>query len=137
MTDPKQAGPHRNAADVDHEESDVNVRAIVKFGAGLFVLAAVIHLAVWVLFRAYEAREIRNNPPQPLAVDASRIPPAPTLQEAPRVELQELRARESAVLNSYGWVDRDAGIVRIPIAEAMRLTVERGLPAREPSGGAP
>jgi hypothetical protein len=31
-------------------------------------------------------------------------------------------------------VDREAGTVRIPIAEAMRLTVERGLPAREATG---
>ena len=29
------------------------------------------------------------------------------------------------------WVDRNAGNVRIPIDEAMRLTVERGLPTRQ------
>jgi hypothetical protein len=38
-------------------------------------------------------------------------------------------------LNGYGWVDRDAGVVHIPIDEAMRLMVERGVPARE--GDAP
>ena len=38
--------------------------------------------------------------------------------------------REDAVLNGYGWVNKEAGVVRIPIAEAMRLTVERGLPSR-------
>ena len=32
------------------------------------------------------------------------------------------------MLDSYGWVDKDAGVVRIPIDDAMRLTVERGLP---------
>ena len=31
------------------------------------------------------------------------------------------------MLDSYGWVDKDAGVVRIPIEEAMKLTVERGL----------
>jgi hypothetical protein len=33
-------------------------------------------------------------------------------------------------LSSYGWVDREAGIVRIPIDRAMDLLAERGLPAR-------
>ena len=34
------------------------------------------------------------------------------------------------MLNGYSWVDRNAGVVRIPIDEAMKLTVQRGLPAR-------
>jgi len=38
---------------------------------------------------------------------------------------------EQRTLTTYGWVDRNAGIVRIPIDEAMRLTTQRGLPARE------
>ena len=34
------------------------------------------------------------------------------------------------MLGSYGWVDKNAGVVRIPIDAAMKLTLERGLPAR-------
>jgi len=41
-----------------------------------------------------------------------------------------MRAREDEILTTYGWVDRNAGIVRIPIDAAMKLTLERGLPAR-------
>jgi hypothetical protein len=52
------------------------------------------------------------------------------LQIAPREDLREVRAREDALLNGYQWVDKAAGVVRIPIADAMRLTVERGLPVR-------
>jgi hypothetical protein len=125
MSDSKQAH-------TQHEESDINVRAVLKFGAGLVVIAAVIHLAVWVLFRVFEGREVRNNPPQPLAADAPRVPPNPRLQGNPRLDLEKLREQEASLLNGYTWVDRDAGIVRIPIAEAMRLTVERGLPVRQP-----
>ena len=29
-------------------------------------------------------------------------------------------------LTTYGWVDQGAGVVRIPIEDAMRLTIERG-----------
>ena len=40
------------------------------------------------------------------------------------------------MLEGYGWVNKEAGIVHIPIEDAMRLTVERGLPSRSPDAGA-
>jgi hypothetical protein len=41
------------------------------------------------------------------------------------------------VLGTYGWVDKNAGLVRIPIEEAMRIAVERGLPARSRADSPP
>lgn len=42
-----------------------------------------------------------------------------------RIEwLRETRAHEAAQLEGYGWIDRDAGVVRLPIDRAMDLTVE-------------
>jgi hypothetical protein len=38
--------------------------------------------------------------------------------------------RQKLKLNSYGWIDRSNGIVRIPIDRAMDLILQRGLPAR-------
>jgi hypothetical protein len=46
----------------------------------------------------------------------------------PGASLAELRAAEDADLNSYGWIDRKAGKVRIPIDRAMQLLLDRGLP---------
>jgi len=43
--------------------------------------------------------------------------------------MEELRAREDAILGSYGWVDRQAGIGRIPIDRAVDLLLEKGLQA--------
>jgi hypothetical protein len=37
--------------------------------------------------------------------------------------LAELRAAEASELDSYGWVDQGKGVVRLPIAEAMKLTL--------------
>jgi len=59
------------------------------------------------------------------------VPPEPRLQTNPRQDLSDLRAREDQTLSSYGWVDRNAGVVRIPIDQAIKLTLERGLPARQ------
>ena len=52
--------------------------------------------------------------------------------------LAELRAQEDALLTSYGWVEKDKGIARMPIGEAMKIVAERGLPtfpAPEPAPG--
>ena len=119
---------HRN----EREQSDVNIGGIFGFGAGLLVTGIVIHLLVFVLFRYFDAREARPVAAQfPLAVTSdTRVPPEPRLQTNPRQDLSDLRAREDHALTSYGWVDKNAGIVRIPIEQAMKLTLDRGLPAR-------
>jgi hypothetical protein len=119
--------------EVHHEESDVNFRAILGFGVGLIVVALVIHVMMWVLLGYFEAREGQQGPRMyPLAVgQENRLPPEPRLQTNPREDLAELRAREDALLHTYGWVDRNAGIVRIPIETAMKVTLERGLPSRQ------
>jgi cytochrome c oxidase cbb3-type subunit 3 len=56
--------------------------------------------------------------------------PAPPKQRAQGQELLEMRAAEDVALHSYGWVDRAARVVRMPISRAMKVLVERGLPAR-------
>jgi hypothetical protein len=118
---------------VHHESSDVNIRAIFGFALGLLVAGIIIHLLVWVLFQYFTAREGRASPLAfPLAVtQGTRLPPEPRLQTNPRQDLSDLRAREDQLLSSYGWVDKNAGVVRIPIDQAMKLTLERGLPSRE------
>jgi hypothetical protein len=53
---------------------------------------------------------------------------------SPRAALAELKAAEQKVLESYGWVDKEKGIVRMPIERAIELTAKRGLPARKQPG---
>jgi hypothetical protein len=124
------AGTH---AEVQHEATDVNVRAILGFCLGLFIAAVFIHFGVYLLFQYFAGREaIRNPPVYPLAAaESTRLPPEPRLQANPRADLQELRAQEDEILRTYGWVDRNAGVVRIPLDRAMKLALERGLPSRK------
>jgi hypothetical protein len=126
------ADQHEINPEVAHEHSDVNIRAILGFGAALIVVAAVVHLLIYVLFGYFSGREGATVPAEyPLAAaQGQREPPEPRLQTDPRQDLADLRAREDEQLNSYGWVDKNTGIVRIPIDAAMKLTLERGLPSR-------
>ena len=121
---------------VTHEESDVNVRAIFGFGAGLLAAAIAIYVLIWLLFLVLSSRaRTIETPVYPMAAPGDRLPPEPRLQVAPRQDLIDFRAREALILGTYGWIDRDAGIVRIPIDEAVRITLERGLPVRQQKGG--
>jgi hypothetical protein len=121
--------------EVNHEGSDVNVTAILTFGAGLMVTTAVVGVLVFLLFGYFQRREERSGVRDfPLAIEQqNRMPPEPRLQTNPKEDLRRLRERDDAILNSYG-LDKDTGAVRIPIQEAMKLTVQRGLPARPGSG---
>ena len=124
--------------EVHHETSDINFRGVLAFGAGLIVAAIAIHFGIWLLFHFFQAREAQKAALEyPLAAgQQNRLPPEPRLQPSPpgwstpREDLQKLRAEEDEILRSYGWVDKNAGIVRIPIDEAMKLTVKKGLAAR-------
>lgn len=113
-----------------HETRDANLRAAVLLGALMVGFTVVALVAVWFLFEFFVEREVRRDvPPSPLA--DSRPPIAgPRLQVSPTMGLSELRAAEQQILDTYGWVDRDAGITRIPIGRAMDLLAERGLPVR-------
>jgi len=115
----------------NYETSDASIRSIAKFGVGLLVLMLFAMAVMWLMFRYLAARPEPDTgaPPSPMLA-AQEAPPAPRLQVTPRTDLESLRSAEQAVLNSYGWVNREAGVVRIPISRAIELLAQRGLPAQ-------
>jgi hypothetical protein len=118
--------------EVVHEESDVDVRTIIWFGVGLAAVALTVHVFLWWLQGFYASASQRSQTvAYPMAAgQQDQLPPEPRLQNNPQQELRELKARQYGVLEGYGWVNKEAGIARIPIADAMRAVVQRGLPAR-------
>jgi len=123
--------PPRDNPEVAHEASDVNIRAIAGFAIGLVVVAIVIHFALYWLLAYYSKREAELREPITYVEPGDEPPPAPRLQVAPQADLAELRAAEEQALHSYGWIDRDKNIVRLPIDRAMEIIAERGLPFRK------
>jgi hypothetical protein len=125
------------------ERRDLSAAGIIYFLLGL--VAAVL-LASFLLTRFYnflDQRERRLEPAvSPLVTsvpaDTRHIPrdypqaafPNPRLEEDERGQLNQIRLTEEQTLNSYGWVDQNAGTVHIPIERAMDLIVQRGLPVR-------
>jgi len=110
-----------------HEHTDANPWIIAKFMMWLLVAAVLIHLGLAVLFNLFvEQRVERTDPRYPLAAgEGPRVPPEPRLQRFPREDIMNFRLGEEAKLQQYGWVDKGAGTVHIPIHDAMRLMLER------------
>jgi hypothetical protein len=123
-----------------HEEKDINSIAITKFGIGLTITIVVSVFLVWGLFNYFVKLEERSygGGPQLAGVgeNAAKAPPQPRLQASPPIDLRDMRAAEDQLLHHYSWVDRDKGVVRIPIERAMDILATRGLPSR-PAVGQP
>ena len=119
--------PHEAHPVHAHEETDVVLRPVVIAGIGLLLLLVVAAVAMFGLFQIMAHQEARLSPPaNPLAAaEGPRLPPAPRLQAHPLKDLQELRKAENELLTTYGWVDKSAGTVRIPVSRAIDILAQR------------
>lgn len=138
--------------DITHEESDVNTRGILWFVLALAAIIAVSLLLLRGMFNLFEgwARTAEGERPPMARTEQEREPPDPKLQGAPgykvkdespaltdkekELSLKEPQAEMRAVrqvwdyqLNNYGWVDRDKGVVSIPINEAIKIVARDGI----------
>jgi hypothetical protein len=113
----------------DHERKDADVISLFTIVFMLFVSCIVIFLVVTGMMHYFKLREPSKTAGQ-ANIPATRAEefPQPRLEVKPGADLAELCAAEDADLNSYGWIDRNVGAVRIPIDRAMQLIVQRGLP---------
>jgi hypothetical protein len=127
------AHPHENLDNPEtaHEETDINVRAIVWFVVVLTIIVLLTDVAMWGLFKGLDHYEVKNDPPvSPLFIPAGRPLPAPGLQTTPWVDLKNYRAEADRYLHSYGWVDEKTGVARIPIEKAKENLLKKGIPVR-------
>lgn len=86
---------------VAHEESDVNIRAIVTFVIVLFVVGAVIHVGLLGLMAMYARQSTQADPAvSPLAIPAGTLPPEPRLLTDEPAALRQVRDEEEALLKN-------------------------------------
>jgi len=111
-----------------YERRDTQVKVLAWLLAVLLAATLVVLLLMKALFGYLASREDRRQPaPSTLAGTRNSIPPEPRLQNTPFDELRRMRAKEDSALASYGWVDRKAGIVRIPIERALEISLQGGV----------
>ena len=128
-----------------HEESDVPIKPLFWAVFIFIVFAFVTHFVIAAMYKAFVSSERkRMDPPQTQVArpgDASVPQNQPLLQPFPRADVKghplapnqdtpvtdlvELRANEERALHTYGWVDKQHGVVRLPIDVAKNLVVQR------------
>ncbi|HUL75037.1 MAG TPA: hypothetical protein VLT86_18130 [Vicinamibacterales bacterium] len=135
MADTKH--PHAAAAlPTGPTEGDgVSYRGLFWFGVILFGTTIACQILMWGLFRIFEVQTARDDVARaPLAAPIGTLAPAPNLLTDEPGNLARFHEQEDQTLTTYGWVDKNNGVVRLPIARAKELLLERGLPVR---GAAP
>jgi hypothetical protein len=143
---------HIRNVEVEHETSDINVRAVLVFVAVLTITTAAVSVGMLFLFKYFDAQEAKQEPkrgPMALTSKEEQLPPEPRLQAAPgfeielpggRKEVLQLKApqAEYQVLKRY-WdqalkgelKDQSGNPIGIPIDQAMQQVVSgEGLPTR-------
>jgi hypothetical protein len=136
MNEELKHGEHDPELEFEHQ--DLRPTSVYAFLAGLALAGILVYFVLWGLYRFLDYYERTHQPPQnPLvqsAEDTRNISPQtiqkfpqPRLEKNERVEINDFRLKEEQTLNSYGWVDQKAGVVRIPIDRAMELVAQRGL----------
>lgn len=135
-------GPLHNP-DVAHEHSDINVRAIIVFMLILSAVTAVAAGAMLGVFKVLDGMS-RSNDPQlsPHAEPATEMPrstaKSPEFGAAPRprlltdepLALEDTRSETTKLLETGDWIDQGTGIGRMPIDEAKKVLLHKGLPVR-------
>jgi hypothetical protein len=124
-----------------HETTDANLGGVERLIVGMAVFLALVFLLMWFLYTQFRSREAsRDVQPSPVtARQGDRLPPMPRLQVNPYDDLRAFRQAEQAELETFKWIDKQAGIAQIPVERAIEILGERGLPVPPPppaAGGA-
>lgn len=118
-----------------YERRTFNVRLVLLSMAAMVVGGVLIHFfvaGVWALLDSQSRAADRGQKPMLSGMqfpgEPPRLPPEPRLQPDAVSDLHKMRDAEDNVLQTYGWVDKNAGVVRIPVARALDLIAQHGLP---------
>lgn len=135
------------------EQEDLSPVGVFYFMAGLAIVGVLIYFIVVGMYRFLDAQDRKKQtPPNPMAIQTgvdvrgtmpfsealSKINqtfPKPVLEHSEMQQFNNVLEKQDQTLDSYDWVDKDKGIVRIPIDKAMELLAQRGLPVL-PQGAA-
>jgi hypothetical protein len=151
-TEHHHTGPSANGAAPRHdtvafEPRDVQVRTIYWYLISL-AIATVIAFAAAGLFDKVSTKMMLDSeaPAMPMRnmmtqeqKSNTMYPPEPRLQGVPghetdpQYDLREKIHSDTVANEQLRWLDQNAGIAQIPVSEAMKLVVEKGVHGASPA----
>jgi hypothetical protein len=108
--------PSNPNIDVEKTDAPLRLYAFLATGLGVFLAASLVAL------RLIYPSSVAGPSDAPRGQSAT-----PRLQIDPSADLAGHRALEQRELTSYGWIDRQNGVVRIPIDKAMHDVAAAGI----------
>jgi hypothetical protein len=134
--------------DLGFEREDLGAKPVIGFIVSLVISGVLIYYVIWGIFHfldAYDRKHQQSRTPlikvetntRDVQTQMIQRFPEPRLEDNERTELNGFRYGEEEQLNSYGWVDKNAGVAHIPIEQAMQLIAQRGLSTTPQTGIAP
>lgn len=105
-----------------HEPDLSSGRPLALVMASTLLLVVAVSAGLWFGFQSARPQ------PEPAELSPPDMPAqVPRLQRQPEADLRSLMQAQARRLHGVGWVDREAGIIHMPIERAMALMAERGL----------
>jgi hypothetical protein len=127
-----QHGTHNPNAGPGYETTDVHIAPITKFMIGLVLLMFIGMILGWMSFRALDFKQSMDyaDLKSTKIQETRRVPTGPLLQVSNHDDLIDFRAEQARDVTGHAtWVkDSAKTAVRLPIARAIELVSERGLP---------
>lgn len=115
---------------IRYEERDINVRDVLLIAVGVLVCTLVIVFALYLLFAYMRRTKAQESPPtSPVQRRVSQLPPEPRIQQSPAFDYETMYHEAQWNLHHYRWIDKQKGIVAIPIDRAIDILAKRGIPA--------
>ncbi len=112
---------------VEQAPDEIGRRRIQHVTIASIVVMAISLVVTWGLLDEWrEGRQVEPSPP-PVAQPTIGMLEQSLVEETHRASA--LRAEQEGALRQWGWVDRDAGLAKVPIDTAIDLFVEHPPPA--------
>jgi hypothetical protein len=139
-TESHNTGQEPRNTDVSFEERDIKASTIYGYllTLGLAVVAAFLICSYILRFTLNFAASTDAPPPpsrEALGKDFRALPPEPRLQGVPghqtdpQADLRRKNQEDAEANEKLEWIDKAGGIAQIPVKDAMKIVVEKGLPA--------
>lgn len=155
---PRTSHGDDGAGPLNHEPTDISLEGIGKLTIGFVVLLLVVSVAMLGAYRLLDRRARAAEAPAskldrgygradvahaplmnaPNALEhGGRLPAGPKMLTNEPAWLHDVRAEQIAATTTYGWVNRETGVVHVPIERAKALILASGLPATAAHAAAP
>lgn len=118
-----------------HQPAGISVRGVLWGGLAIAFGITLAALVAYLLWQRWDAPSGAQFPGAP---NTGAVPTSvqPLLQSAPQQERAQYFAEKQRLIESWEWIDRQHGIARIPVEQAIRIMAARSgnKPAPIPGG---